>query len=44
MTGIGKIGGRSVALMANYSTVKAGSWGAVPSRKSCASKRPPIEH
>ncbi len=28
VTGIGKIQGRSVALMANDSTVKAGSWGA----------------
>ncbi|MDB4895318.1 MAG: putative propionyl-CoA carboxylase beta subunit [Firmicutes bacterium] len=28
VTGIGKIGGRPVAIMANDSTVKAGSWGA----------------
>ncbi len=28
VTGLGKIGGRTVALMANDSTVKAGSWGA----------------
>jgi acetyl-CoA carboxylase carboxyltransferase component len=28
ITGIGKIGGRAVAVMANDSTVKAGSWGA----------------
>jgi acetyl-CoA carboxylase carboxyltransferase component len=28
VTGIGKVGGRTVALMANDSTVKAGSWGA----------------
>jgi acetyl-CoA carboxylase carboxyltransferase component len=28
VTGLGKIGGRPVALMANDSTVKAGSWGA----------------
>jgi acetyl-CoA carboxylase carboxyltransferase component len=28
VTGLGTIGGRSVALMANDSTVKAGSWGA----------------
>ncbi|MFL5371024.1 MAG: carboxyl transferase domain-containing protein, partial [Myxococcales bacterium] len=27
ITGLGKIGGRLVALMANDSTVKAGSWG-----------------
>jgi acetyl-CoA carboxylase carboxyltransferase component len=28
VTGVGKIGGRSVAIMANDATVKAGSWGA----------------
>src|SRR5262249_6603399 len=28
ITGIGRVGGRSVAVMANDSTVKAGSWGA----------------
>ena len=28
VTGLGKMGGRTVALMANDSTVKAGSWGA----------------
>ncbi|NBX68531.1 MAG: acyl-CoA carboxylase subunit beta [Proteobacteria bacterium] len=28
ITGLGKIGGRAIALMANDSTVKAGSWGA----------------
>ncbi len=28
VTGLGKIGGRTVAIMANDSTVKAGSWGA----------------
>jgi acetyl-CoA carboxylase carboxyltransferase component len=28
VTGLGRIGGRSVAVMANDSTVKAGSWGA----------------
>src|SRR5690606_12544951 len=28
VTGLGRIGGRPVALMANDSTVKAGSWGA----------------
>jgi len=28
ITGLGKMGGRTVALMANDSTVKAGSWGA----------------
>ncbi|MSP60452.1 MAG: acyl-CoA carboxylase subunit beta [Myxococcales bacterium] len=28
ITGIGKVGGRAVAIMANDSTVKAGSWGA----------------
>lgn len=28
VTGIGKIGGRTVCVMANDSTVKAGSWGA----------------
>jgi acetyl-CoA carboxylase carboxyltransferase component len=28
VTGIGKVGGRDVAVMANDSTVKAGSWGA----------------
>ena len=28
ITGVGKVAGRSVAIMANDSTVKAGSWGA----------------
>jgi len=28
VTGLGKVGGRTVAIMANDSTVKAGSWGA----------------
>src|SRR6186713_2190529 len=28
ITGLGKVGGRPVAVMANDSTVKAGSWGA----------------
>jgi acetyl-CoA carboxylase carboxyltransferase component len=28
VTGVGKVGGRTVAVMANDSTVKAGSWGA----------------
>jgi methylmalonyl-CoA decarboxylase subunit alpha len=28
VTGVGKVGGRAVAVMANDSTVKAGSWGA----------------
>ena len=28
ITGIGKVGGRDVAIMANDSTIKAGSWGA----------------
>ena len=28
ITGLGRIGGRPVAVMANDSTVKAGSWGA----------------
>jgi methylmalonyl-CoA decarboxylase subunit alpha len=28
VTGLGRIGGRSVAIMANDSTIKAGSWGA----------------
>jgi acetyl-CoA carboxylase carboxyltransferase component len=40
VTGLGTIEGRQVAVMANDPTVKAGSWGAGPSRRSCASRRP----
>ncbi len=38
VTGVGTIDGRPVALMANDPTVKAGSWGRRPSRRSCASR------
>ncbi len=33
ITGIGRVGGRDVAIMANDSTVKAGSWGALTVEK-----------
>jgi acetyl-CoA carboxylase carboxyltransferase component len=45
ITGVGRIGGRSIAVMANDSTVKAGSWGkrtvekilrASPTRSRCS--------
>src|SRR6476620_988621 len=39
VTGMGTIGGRTVALMANDLTVKAGSWARRPSRRSSASRR-----
>src|SRR3989442_9329584 len=38
ITGLGKIGGRVVAVMANDSTVKAGSWGRRRWRRSSASR------
>src|SRR2546421_3530657 len=33
ITGLGKIGGRLVALLANHPTLKAGSWGRRPAGK-----------
>ena len=39
VTGIGTIGGRTVCVMANDSTVKAGSWGAKTVEKSSAFRR-----
>lgn len=41
VTAIGKIGGQTVCVMANDSTVKAGSWGAKTVEKSSEFKKPP---
>ena len=37
VTGVGTVDGRPVCVMANDPTVKAGSWGAARSRRSCGS-------
>jgi methylmalonyl-CoA decarboxylase subunit alpha len=44
VTGYGKIGGRRVALMANDSTVKAGSWGAKTVQKILHIQEKALEH
>lgn len=41
VTAIGKIGGQTVCVMANDSTVKAGSWGLKQLKKSSEFKKPP---
>jgi acetyl-CoA carboxylase carboxyltransferase component len=41
VTGLGRIGGRLIALMANDSTVKAGSWGRRTVEKTSASRSRP---